>query len=569
MKAHCACCRTWEFFKGGASGMSAHIPINRHSGTRSEPSLSAGQRRVPSAKRPSLSLRLAAGIVAALALLPLVYLIVRTVEIGPEIVGILARPRTVAVFFNSLGLTVAVTASSVLIGVLLAWLTARTDLPGRHFWSTVTCLPLVLPSYVGAFALIAALGPNGMLQRLLAPLGVEQLPSIYGFPGAWLALTLFTYPYVQLSVRAGLRGLDPSLEDAARSLGRTAPQVFREVILPHLRPAIAAGALLVALYTLSDFGAVSLLQFNAFTRAIYVQYTGALDRSAAAVLALLLVALTFLILLIEYRLRGRTRYYRSSAGALRHQRRAALGIWRYPAVALCAIISLLALGVPVLVTGYWLLQAGAADGQWLQSIDITLNSVTASGLASAACVLAALPIVIYAVRHPSHSSRLMERCAYIGHALPGIVVALALVFFGARYAPYFYQTLFMLVLAYIILFLPLAVGSLRASLLQISPRIEEAARTLGRTSKQTLTSVTLPLLRPGLFTGMALVFLTCMKELPATLILGPTGFHTLATRIWGATEEAFFARAAAPALILVLVSAISIWIILKHEEGDA
>lgn len=515
---------------------------------------------------PSWTLRLLALLVGAVCLLPVVYLVVRCVEAGSEFWQILLRARTAQIFFNSLFLTAAVTASATALGVTLAWLTVRTDLPGRRFWAGITCLPLVLPSYVGAFALLAALGPNGVLQQWLAAWGVEQIPSIYGFPGAWLALTLFTYPYVLLSVRAGLRGLDPSLEEAARSLGRSGPQAFFHIVLPHLRPAIAAGALLVALYTLSDFGAVSLLRFDAFTRAIYVQYSGALDRSAAAVLALLLVLMTFVILLVEYRLRGRASYYRSSSGTKRSARLAQLGIWRWPAVILCAGITILALGVPVWVTGYWLFQDSQRWTYLAGSIDMTLNSLTASGFAAVACVFAALPVVLYAIRYPGRLSRMIERSAYIGHALPGIVVALALVFFGVRAGSWLYQSLFMLVLAYVILFLPLALGNLRATLVSISPRIEEAARTLGHSARSTLRHITLPLLRPGLLTGMALVFLTCMKELPATLILGPTGFHTLATRIWSTTEEALFARAAAPALILVGVSAISIWIILRQEE---
>ena len=516
-----------------------------------------------------LGLRLAAGLVAACCLMPLGYLVVRAAQSGPALGAVLTRPQTLMIFLNSLWLAVAVTCSATVIGTGMAWLTVRTDLPGRRFWATVTCLPLVLPSYLGAFALIATFGPNGVVQQWLAPLGVERLPSIYGFPGAWLALTLFTYPYVQLSVRAGLRGLDPSLEEAARSLGRSGAQVFREIVLPHLRPAMAAGALLVALYTLSDFGAVSLLRFNAFTHAIYVQYTGALDRSAAAVLALLLVALTFVILALEYRLRGRAPYHRCSAGAARRAPCAALGVWRWPALIACAGLTLLALGVPLLVTLYWLWQDGGAGARLAGSLGLMLNSVTASGLAAALCVVAAVPVVIQSVRYPGRAGRAMERCAYIGHALPGIVVALAFVFFGARYVAPLYQTLWWLVLAYGVLCLPLALGSLRASMLQVSPRVEEAARSLGRNARQTWRTVTLPLLRPGAMTGMALVFLTCMKELPATLVLGPTGFHTLATRIWGATEEAFFARAAAPALLLIAVSAGSIWIILHHEEAHA
>ncbi len=519
------------------------------------------------AQRPSIGLSLSAGIVAAACILPLIYLLIRTGQLGGSAVDLLSRPRTLTVFLNSALLAFTVTAASVIIGVALAWLTVRTDLPARRFWSVLTSLPLVLPSYVGAFALIAALGPNGILQSALQPFGVERLPSIYGFPGAWLALTLFSYPYVQICARAGLRGIDPCLEDAARCLGRTSRQVFREVALPHLRPSLHAGALLVALYALSDFGAVSLLQFDSFTRAIYVQYTASLDRSAAALYALMLVALTCVILVIEFRLRGKARYYRSGSGAPRPTRTVPLGVWRIPAVLFCSLITVLALGVPVAVIGYWLIRGWMQGEPIVHQPDILLNSVSASGLAAMATVLAALPVVILSVRHPGAWGRAFERCAYIGHALPGIVVALSLVFFGARYVPHLYQTLFMLVFAYVVLFLPLAVGSLRASLLKVSPRLEDAARTLGRTSRGALRTITLPLLRPGISTGLALVFLTGMKELPATLILGPTGFNTLATRIWGATEEAFFARAAAPALILVLVSAISLWVMLRQEEG--
>ena len=261
---------------------------------------------------------------------------------GAKVWDILLQPRTLNIFLGSAGLALSVTLASMVIGVLLAWLTVRTDLPGRKFWAVVTVLPLVLPSYVGAFTLVAALGPKGMVQSWLEPLGVDRLPSIYGFPGALLALTLFTYPYVLLSVRAALRGLDPSLEEAARSLGRSPLRVFWEITLPHLRPSIYAGGLLVALYTLSDFGAVSLLRFNSFTRAIYIQYGASLDRSAAAVLALLLVGLTLLILLAEARMRGKARYYRSSSGALRQPSLVKLGRWRPLALAFCVLVTSLA-----------------------------------------------------------------------------------------------------------------------------------------------------------------------------------------------------------------------------------
>jgi iron(III) transport system permease protein len=518
-------------------------------------------------QQPPWFLLVAGAVIAAAALLPLGYLVVRASEAGPgKVVKVLLRPRTIEIFFASAGLALAVALTASVIGVLLAWLTVRTDLPGRRFWAVVTVLPLTLPSYVGAFTLIAFLGPRGILQDWLEPLGIERLPSIYGFPGALLALTLFTYPYVLLSVRAGLRGLDPSLEEAARSLGRSSYRVFWEITLPHLRPSIFAGGLLVALYTLSDFGAVSLLRFNSFTRAIYLQYSASFDRSVAAVLGLMLVLLTLLVLTIEARMRGKARYYRSSSGTVRRPSRIKLGRWRGPALVFCVLVTTLGLVLPLTVIGFWLGRGLLAGEELRLGLDIFVNSVSASGLAALMAIVAAIPVTILAVRFPGRASRWLERAAYLGYALPGIVIALSLVFFGANYATFMYQTLAMLVFAYVVRFLPQAVGSARASLLQISPRLEESARSLGRSPFQTMTSVTAPLLKPGLLAGLALVFLTAMKELPATLLLGPTGFDTLAIRIWGATEEAFFARAAAPALMLVVVSAVSIWIILRQEE---
>jgi iron(III) transport system permease protein len=500
-------------------------------------------------------------------MLPLGYLLLRATGAGyAKVWHILLQPRTLEIFLNSAILAGLVTLASAVIGILLAWLTVRTDLPGRRWWAVVTVLPLVIPSYVGAFTLVSAFGPKGLVQGWLEPLGVERLPEIYGLPGAFLALTLFTYPYMLLSVRAALRGLDPSLEEAARSLGQGSFRVFWEITLPHLRPSILAGGLLVALYTLSDFGAVAMLRFDTFTRAIYMQYTASFDRSVAAVLALLLVALTLVILIFEYKAKGKARYYRSSAGTVRPPRLIKLGRWRGPALAFCALVTLLGLATPLAVIGFWLVR-GLVAGEAVQLRPETIfNSVLASGTAGLVAITAAIPVTVLAIRFPGRASYWLERSTYIGYALPGIVIALSLVFFGANYAVFLYQTIFMLIFAYVVRFLPQAVGSTRASLLQVSPRLEEAARNLGQTPLQALLSVTIPLVRPGLLTGLALVFLTAMKELPATLLLGPTGFSTMATQIWDTTKEAFFARASVPALLLVLVSAVAIWIILAQED---
>ena len=434
----------------------------------------------------------------------------------------------------------------------------------------LTVLPLVIPSYVAGFVIIAALGPRGMLQQLMAePFGLERLPDIYGFPGALLAIVLVTYPYVLLTLQVSMRGLDPSLEEASRSLGHSHWATFRRITLPQLRPSIAAGALLVALYTLRDFGAVSLLRYETFTWAIYIQYQTSFDRMAAAALSMVLVGVAVVILFIEVRSRGRARYHRSTVGSTRPPARTRLGRWRWPAFGFCTLVVLLSLIMPISVLGYWLIR-GISAGEPFQVIwSSALNSGYVAMLAAIVTVVAALPVAILAVRYSGRLSGLLERTTYIGFALPGIVIAMALVFFGANYATPIYQTLGLLIFAYVILFLPQAVGAIRSGLLQINPRLEEAARSLGRTPRQTLTTVTLPLVRPAILAGAALVFLTTMKELPATLLLSPIGFKTLATSIWSATSEAFFARAAVPALLLILISSVPIaFLVIRERRGQ-
>jgi iron(III) transport system permease protein len=521
-----------------------------------------------SSVRPPLFLLLAAAVVAIAITLPLVYLVIRAAGIGgDEFIELISRPRNISIFFNSAAMAATVTLFSTLIAVPLAFLTVRTDLPGRNFWLIATTLPLAVPSYVGSFALIATLAPRGsFLQILLAPLGVEELPSIYGFPGTVLAITLFTYPYLLLSVRSGLQGIDPAIEEASRSLGYSSRATFFKVVLPQLKPSMIAGGLLVALYSLRDFGTPSLMRFDAFTRAIFIQYKASFNRNTAAVLALMLVALVLLILWLEYRVRSRAAYYSRGSASLRPVKIVKLGIWQWPALAFCFLITSFGVVLPVGITLFWLIRGMNAGYSFPNLLPSITNSVTASGLAAIATTVFALPIAILAVRFPTKITAMIERCSYIGFGLPGIVIALSLVFFGANYLPILYQTLPMLVFAYLVLFLPQSVGTVRTCLLQVNPQLEESARSLGRDSWQTLTEVTLPLVRSGVLSGAVLVFLTAIKELPATMLLAPIGFNTLATQIWQATENVDFADAAASSLAMLLVSMGSTLLVLSQEN---
>ena len=525
--------------------------------------IAGGRSRVPA---PAVILIPAVMVALAMAL-PLVYLLVRSLGAGGEAWDLLFRARTVEVFVRTVGLIAVVTGASVAIAVPLAWLTVRTDLPLRRVWSVSTILPLAIPSYVGGLLVVVALGPRGMLQQLLEVLfGVERLPEVYGFPGAAFTLTLLSYPFVLLTVRSALMRMDPALEETSRGLGHGAWSTFVRITLPQLRPAIGAGGLLAALYTLSDFGAVSLLRYETFTWTIFLQYEG-FNRGVAAVLSLMLVGVAAAILLLEAGTRGRSRYYRSTAGAVRPVRVTLLGGWRWPAFGFCGGVVLMALVLPLAILGYWVLRGISAGEPVAFLWGRALNSVYVSGLAAGVAVVAALPVALFAVRHPGRLSMLIERLSYIGFALPGIVVALALVFFGIAYAQTLYQTVGLLIFAYVVLFLPTALGAVRTSLLQVNPGLEEAARSLGRRPLRVLTTVTLPLVGPGILAGASLVFLVTLKELPATLLLSPTGFQTLATSIWTAASEAFFARAAAPSLLLIVVASVpTVWLLLRERK---
>ena len=532
--------------------------------------VSAGLKSTRTRARAQRGLVVAALAVCAVMITPLLYLALRASEADSSSWDLILRMRTVWLVLRTLGLVAAVTTAAVAIGVPLAWLTTRTDLPGRRVWAVLVSLPLVIPSYVGAFALIAAFGPRGMLQQVLeGPFGVERLPDIAGFPGAFIALTFFTYPYVFLLVSAGIKGLDPSLEDASRSLAQTRWTTFRRVTLPSLRPSIAAGGLLVALYALHDFGAVSLMRFPALTQAIYLQYKGAFDRTPAALLSLMLVGLALAVLVLEQRARGRARYYRSGTGTTRPLPPVKLSRrWKVASLAFCAVVTLLALIGPMSVIVFWLVRGLAVGTDVKLTLGPAGGSILVSGAAAIVAVIAAFPIARLSARHQGVFTRNVERLSYSGYALPGIVAALSFVFFASNFAPWLYQSLPLVVIAYVVLFLPQATEPLRGSLLQMGPRLEEAGRALGRTKTRVYRSIVVPLIARGALAGAALVFLTSMKELPATLLLRPTGFDTLATSIWSGATAGLYSKAAAPALLLIFICAVPLYVLVRRVEVE-
>lgn len=531
-----------------------------------------GRDDLPGAKTPAATRRprfrapwwlwAAAVVILIPVLVPIAGLFVRVLAASDSAWNTLFSPRTAELIARSALLVTAVTASALAIGVAAAWLGVRTALRWSNVWGVLVAMPLVIPSYVIALSYLAASGPRG----LIADATGIGLPVLTGFPGAWLALTLATYPYVFLITAASLRRIDPAFEEAAAGLGAGGWRAFRTVTLPQLRPAMGTAALLVGLYTLSDFGSVSLMRYDVFTRVIYSQYSGRLDRTPAAVLSMVLILIALLLIIGEERTRGRATYYsRRPNRAPTH--RPLRPTARAGAYAFLGSLVVLGVLLPVGVLIAWVVR-GLEAGESIR-IDWAAvgGSIVASTLAALIAMAAAVPIAVLTVRYAGRSTRWLQRSVYVTFSLPHIAVALAVVFFAVNFLGPLYQSLALLVVVYAAIFLAQATGSAEAALRQVNPSLEEASRSLGRSALATLTSITIPLIWKGLLAGGALVFLTTMKELPVTLILRPTGFDTLAIRVWSAADELFYARAAASALVLLLVAAVPMYFLaIRNRE---
>ena len=482
-------------------------------------------------RKPPALIR-ALGVFASLAaLIPLGYLFFRLGAGYDVALEELARPRTIELLFNTALLVVSVTAAALVIGFLQAWLTTRTNLGFGALFAVLATLPLAIPSYVMAFSFTAS------------------FPWFSGFWAAWLVLTLATSPYVFLAVSAALVRTDASSEEVARTLGLTKWQVLVRVTWPQVRPAATAASLLVALYTLSEFGAVAILRFDTFTRAIYNAYRLSFDRTAAAALAVVLVLITLLVIWFERRYRGN---YLSTRPASQKRVRISLGKTRPLAGLSLAGIALLGAGVPLVSLLNWSI-IGSSTADLGEILEALLGSVSLAVMAGLLITVFAIAVALWVVRYPTRLGRFVDYSVWANHALPAIVVALALIFLGANLTPWLYQTTALLLIAYLILFLPNALGTMATPIAQVPKSLEDVANSLGVKGNRSIFKVVLPIATPGILAGAALVSLTVLKELPATLLLRPTGTDTLAVRLWMATEELAFASAAPYALLLVIL----------------
>ncbi|GAA1118139.1 iron ABC transporter permease [Arthrobacter flavus] len=511
------------------------VRTGRASSTPARSVRAPGVGRTPRVKPPAWLLVLAI-LAATTAAIPLVYLVARTTDAGfTEFVDTLLRARVLQLALNSILLAASVTAACLVLGTASAWVLTRVRIPAPRAMLLISALPLAVPSYLAAYGWLV------------------WLPTLEGFFASWLIMTAVCTPYVTLPVAAALRGASGDLEAVARTLGRGPWGAFKAATWPRVRPAAAAGALLVALYTLSDFGLVSMLRYQTLTWGINSAYGASFDRNQAALLALMLVVLALTVVAGEKRFRGR-----ASQGA---------GRGRVPLVAprrwLAGVLALvLAAPVVAVVVPVGGLTSRLLDAETLREMDLArlAEAIGATlGLAAAGAVAAvalALPIAVLAARYRGRLIAAVEAVGFLGHALPGIVVGLSLVFFALGVVPILYQTVVVLIFGYAVLFMPKAIGTMRNGIAAVPENLVDVSRMLGLSPLQTWWRVTARLALPGIGVSALLVAISVMKELPATLLLRPTGTATLATELWSRTTVFEYGAAAPYAATLVLLAAV-------------
>jgi iron(III) transport system permease protein len=488
--------------------------------------------------------------VAAVLLAPLVFLLIEARGAGVDTVAhLIWRPLTGSLLWNTVRLMVVVTAACAVIGTLTAWCVERTDLPGRRIWAVLVVVPFAIPDFVVSF-------------------GWASLTTwVQGFRGAVLIMTLAVYPLVYLPVAASLRAADPGLEEAARSLGLGPVQTFCRVTLKHARSAILGGCVLVALVLLAEYGAFEILGYQTFTTEIFTEFHVSFSVAAACALSLVLIALSAVVLFGENAARGKGRAVRTGPLAKRAIRRYRLGRGTIPVLAGFAALTGLALGVPVGSAVYWMFQGGAQVIGGVSILSALGHTALYSGIAAALATVLALPVALLAVRHAGPRSRLLERSTYLVLAVPGLVIALALSYFAERYANGLgYQTAPLMIVAYVILFFPLALVGVRSSVAHAPVALEEVSRSLGQGGAATFGRVTLPLIGPGLAAAFCLVFLAAVTELTATLILVPTGVQTLATQFWVYQQNLSYGQAAPFALLMIGIAALPSYGITRYFD---
>tara|TARA_B100000674_G_scaffold499472_1_gene546324 strand:+ start:7330 stop:8985 length:1656 start_codon:yes stop_codon:yes gene_type:complete len=535
------------------------------------------------ANQDGLGWRWSSRFLAIIVLIPLVVIIGSWAIIDPEIWSHLSSTILNDLILNTTILIFGVGLGTTVLGVSLAWLTSLCDFPGRKILDWALMLPFALPAYVLAFVFLGIFDFSGPIQQIIR--------DWYSLPEGWsieirnafgvvLVMTLVLYPYVYMLSRASFLGQGQSSYEAARSLGRGPWSAFFHVSLPMARPGIIAGLSLALMEALADFGAVAVFNFDTFTTAIYKAWFGLFDLHSAAQLASILLTFVLVVLVIERRFRYRASYADDIRNGVK-QRFKLRGAKGFIASFYAWTILFFAFMLPVgqLAVWGWDRLEFIDQRYW----DLVGHTFTL-GLIAALLTICGAFILAFSNRYYRDSfTRFGVRVGTLGYALPGSVLAvgvmLSLTWIDNRFADglewilgydpglFFSGTVFALIMAYFVRFLAVAFGPIDSSLERIRPTLREAARSMGAQQREIIQRIYIPILRPGLLTAGLLVLVDVMKEMPATLLLRPFGWDTLAVKIFELTSEGQWERASLPALALVAVGLLPVILLVRKSVG--
>ncbi len=502
--------------------------------------------------------------VAVIPAIPILFTIYSAISADPDLWIRLYQTRLSVILPNTLKLALSVGIFCLLMGVSTAWLVSRYKFFGKRFWEVLLILPFAIPGYIMAYAYASFFAPGGPAQNIWKQFFDFPMPSLYSFWGVSLVLSFVNYPYVYLLARASFLNTNQSYHDVAKSLGASALRRFFSIDLKLAYPGIIAGLLLALMEVMADFGTVALLRYPTFTEAIYRQITGRFDATGGAALASVLLLLSFLLFNLEKYFRGK-RSFEQVGGSFRALEPKPLGLVGSTIInAGLSIFMLITFFVPVGIILNMALNGLLSNGWDERLLRFAFNSLLVSTLgASFASLLGFVPAHLSA-RHPNLASKLIYYFSSLGYSLPGPVVAVGLLLVSTAYLNWLYGSLILLILAYVVRFMPVPLQSQHASIVSLSPSLEQASRTLGKGLWATFRNITIPNIKGGIIVGWVIVFVDCMKELPATMMLRPLGFDTLAVRVWVEASESLWEMASIPALMIVISGLIPLVIVIRE-----
>ena len=491
---------------------------------------------------------------------PVFYMFWRFANFSSSITTFLQSWNVTSLLANTLLLFLAVVISSLILGLSISIILIRYKLPGSKFLYTFLVIPLVIPSYIGALTYISAFSPKGLFVKIFSQFGVNEISGIDGFLGSWIVLTLFTYPYVLLICSNALGNLDSTVEEAARSLGVSRIQMYTKVVIPRLRQPIIYSSLLVGLYVISDFGAVSLMKYSTITKAIYSYYEFNINGDPVIFYSTLLILVALIISFIQ---RGSniSRSAKVSGTPKKPIQKEISFKYKLLFLLFLSLVVITSLFIPISVLAYWLIRGINSGNNLSATFNGVIGSLSAATVTSLSAIIISTPIVVMVSQYKSRFGNIFEKLILSLYGLPHIAVGISILFISLKIFPRFYQSFTMLIISYLIVFLPQAVGGGQAAMEQVKSSYIDASLGMGMNKFMTFTKITLPLIYKGLVAGGALVFLSTMKELPQTLLLRPTGLNTMAVDVWSYASEGLFTNAAFSAFILLAISAFPTYIL--------